>query len=93
MNYNLEKKVIERSDLQPPDMIDCLGASFLLTSLMIGTEKQVGSSQIHMYGFYAVLEFQETYLPDSFQKSMFFCLPDHSLTPRIQPCHHGHCLN
>ena len=48
VSYNLEKKVIERSDLQPPDMIDGLGTSFLLTSLMIGAEKQVSSSQIHM---------------------------------------------
>ena len=48
MNYNLEKKVIERSDLQPPDMIDCLGTSFLLTSLMIGIEKQVAVKYICM---------------------------------------------
>ena len=36
VNYNLEeKKVIERSDLQPPDTIDGLDTSFLLTSFII----------------------------------------------------------
>ena len=34
VSYNLEQKVLERSDLQPPDMIDGLGTSFLLTSFM-----------------------------------------------------------
>ena len=43
------KKVIERSDLQPLDMIDGVGTSSLHLSLMIGAEKQVSSSQIHMY--------------------------------------------